>query len=177
MVSETTDCKIRLTAIVMSKIQIITCKSPADYQKAIQITLDYMDWLNIDLGFQNTEKEFQTFPEMYGEPNGLFLLAEVDETLAGGVGFRQLEDGICEMKRLYVYEKYQKLGLGKKLCEVLIQTAAERGYKKMRLDTLKSMQSAVALYQRLGFYEIPAYCFNPETGAIYMELELRGHNT
>jgi hypothetical protein len=46
----------------------------------------------------------------------------------------------------------------------------------MRLDTLPSMGSARALYARLGFREIPPYCFNPIAGTSFMELDL-GANT
>jgi putative acetyltransferase len=42
----------------------------------------------------------------------------------------------------------------------------------MYLDTLDSMTSARSLYQRLGFREIEAYCFNPLPGATYMARDL-----
>jgi putative acetyltransferase len=43
----------------------------------------------------------------------------------------------------------------------------------MRLDTIPSvMGSAIALYRSLGFRDIPAYCFNPVPGALFLELGL-----
>jgi len=43
----------------------------------------------------------------------------------------------------------------------------------MRLDTVEPvMKDAVAMYRKLGFNEIAAYCANPIAGALYMELEL-----
>ena len=59
-----------------------------------------MQWLGMDLNFQNTEKEFQIFETMYGKPTGVFIYATMDNEVVGGVAIRRLEAGICEMKRL-----------------------------------------------------------------------------
>jgi hypothetical protein len=37
------------------------------------------------------------------------------------------------------------------------------------------MKTAIALYESLGFRRIDAYRYNPEKGAIFMELTLRDH--
>jgi ribosomal protein S18 acetylase RimI-like enzyme len=42
----------------------------------------------------------------------------------------------------------------------------------MRLDTVPGMEKAQALYQRLGFREIPPYADNPVPGTRFLELEL-----
>jgi putative acetyltransferase len=42
----------------------------------------------------------------------------------------------------------------------------------MRLDTVPSMVSAIALYRSLGFKEIAPYRYNPLKGAKFMELQL-----
>jgi ribosomal protein S18 acetylase RimI-like enzyme len=42
----------------------------------------------------------------------------------------------------------------------------------MRLDTVPSMESAIALYRSLGFREIAPYRVNPIAGAMFFELQL-----
>jgi ribosomal protein S18 acetylase RimI-like enzyme len=42
----------------------------------------------------------------------------------------------------------------------------------MRLDTLTTMESAVALYRSFGFRDIAPYIFNPIQGALFMERDL-----
>ena len=110
---------------------------------------------------------------MYRPPDGLFLLAWHHGVLAGGVGFRKFDAKVCEMKRLFVYEKLRGIRFGRSLCIELIKKAKKAGYEKMRLDTLGKMKAAIRLYTTLGFKEIAPYRFNPDPTAKYMELHLR----
>jgi putative acetyltransferase len=90
----------------------------------------------------------------------------------GVVGLRPLAAEVCEMKRLYVREAGCGTGCGRALAEAVIAAAIERGYRAMRLDTLKSMHRAQALYRALGFREIARYYENPLPGTRYFELTL-----
>jgi ribosomal protein S18 acetylase RimI-like enzyme len=96
-----------------------------------------------------------------------------DENLVGCVAMRKLEEGICEMKRLYVRSEFRGAGAGRELANALIAEARSIGYGKMRLDTLPIMREAQQLYRVLGFREIPAYQKNPTPGALFFELDLR----
>ncbi|MEM9324859.1 MAG: GNAT family N-acetyltransferase [Bacteroidota bacterium] len=149
-----------------------TCESIEDYEIAKKLTTDYMEWLQMDLCFQSIDKEFETFSQMYGPPSGRFLYATIDGVVAGGVGVRKINDQVCEMKRLYVYEEFQGLGLGRRLCDELLKVAQDLGYARMRLDTVEKLQRAIHLYQKMGFYEIPKYYENPDKTVRFMELAL-----
>jgi putative acetyltransferase len=153
-------------------IEIKHCSTDSDFSLALKITKEYIRWLNMDLSFQDIDKEFSNFDSMYGPPSGLFLLAWHRGELGGGVGLRILEANICEMKRLFVYEKFHGKGLGRSLCTELIQESMKLEYEKMRLDTLGQMKAAMRLYENLGFKEIEPYRFNPDPTTKYMELRL-----
>ena len=156
-----------------TSVEIKSCKTAADFKLAEQLTRDYVSWLKMDLSFQDIDLEMKTFSTMYAAPRGHFLLAKIDGQLAGGVGYRSLGGGVCEMKRLFVYQQYQGRGVGRQLCHQLIQLAKQDGYRLMRLDTLGDMVEAIALYRGLGFESIAAYRYNPDPTARYYELNLK----
>ena len=87
---------------------------------------------------------------------------------------RKLEDdGVCEMKRLFVRDKFRGSGIGVTLIERSIAEARAMGYNRMRLDTFPpKMGKAVQLYEAYGFREIQRYYDNPNPEALFMELKL-----
>jgi putative acetyltransferase len=135
---------------------------------------EYADSLGIDLCFQGFEQELAGLPGSYAPPQGRLLLAREDGQTAGCIALRPLEPGTCEMKRLYVRPAFRTHGIGRVLVDRLIQEARQAGYRHMRLDTLPSMATALALYRRLGFREIAPYYKNPVAGAVFLELPLDG---
>lgn len=134
---------------------------------------EYEAWLGMDLCFQGFEAELAELPGKFAMPNGRLYLAYSDEKLAGCIALRKLDDGICEMKRLFVREGFRGERIGIQLIEKVIEDATTLGYKKMRLDTFPpKMGKAVSLYHSHGFEPIPAYYDNPHPDVLFMELAL-----
>ncbi|MGB0881837.1 MAG: GNAT family N-acetyltransferase [Vicingaceae bacterium] len=152
--------------------KLIICNTLHDFDLAKKMTLDYFDWLGEDLFYQGLEREMSFFHHIYNKPKGAFIYVKINDEIAGGVGVRKLEEGICEMKRLYVYEKYRGHNLGQLLCDKLIEISKQLGYSKMRLDTLPTLKNAVELYEKMGFNPIPKYYNNPDARVVYLEKEL-----
>ena len=74
---------------------------------------------------------------------------------------------------LFVRPEFRRMKLGLKLTQHIIDEARSIGYTVMRLDTIRgTMDNAIALYESVGFSEIPAYYHNPIPNAFYMELRL-----
>jgi ribosomal protein S18 acetylase RimI-like enzyme len=135
--------------------------------------LEYQDWLQVDLCFQDFEAELASLPGAYAPPKGGLWLAYVDGALAGCIGFRPHKGGsACEMKRLWLRPACRGLGLGRRLAEICIGAARAAGHGTICLDTLSFMDAARALYADLGFHEIPAYYNNPLDDVRYLELDL-----
>jgi len=145
----------------------------ADIDDVRALFREYEAWLQADLCFQGFEEELATLPGKYVPPKGRLLLAELDGRLAGVIALREFGPGVCEMKRLFVREFARGHRVGRALAERLVAEAKGAGYRAMRLDTMPDrMGPANALYEALGFRDIPAYYANPIPDVRYMELDL-----
>ena len=152
--------------------KIVTVNTETEYAAASALFKEYAEWLNIDLSFQNFEEELLQLKEMYSEPTGAIFLLQQDKEFIGCVAIRKKEDGIAELKRMYIQPATRKSGGGTLLLEKALSAAKTFGYKLIRLDTLATMTPAINLYKKHGFYEIPAYYFNPEENAVFFERAL-----
>lgn len=98
--------------------------------------------------------------------------AATTEQIIGCLGVRVFTASqSCELKRLYLTPESRGLGAAKLLLEVSIARARELGYREVLLDTLRSMTSARALYEKYGFGLVPAY-YQSHPDAVFYRLGL-----
>jgi putative acetyltransferase len=157
-------------------LSIIQAENPQQIATARELMIEYATVLGVDLCFQNFDEEVRTLPGKYAPPAGRIFLADWNGQAAGVIAMRPLEEaGVCEMKRLFVRPTFRGKSLGRALAERLIAEAAAIGYRKMKLDTMQGkMDQAIALYEALGFREVPPYYPSPVRETRFMELELVG---
>jgi ribosomal protein S18 acetylase RimI-like enzyme len=157
-------------------IQIIQAHGLTDMDHARAIFQEYAATLSVDLCFQGFEQELLDLPGEYASPRGALLLAWLEGALAGCCALRPLDScdyaNAAEMKRLFVRPACRGLGLGRQLTEAILDAARAAGYSCVLLDTLDDMESARALYEDLGFVEIPPYYHNPHAGAHYLKVDI-----
>jgi ribosomal protein S18 acetylase RimI-like enzyme len=166
-------------------LDIRPATTAADFQAVRTLVLSFIGWLRvlfaddpalIDEYFIAVQPELDSLPGPYGPPGGRLLLATLDGRAVGTVALRDLGDGTCEMKRMYVDTTVHGQGVGRALAEALVAQARLLGYARMRLDTSRRQAAAIRLYRRLGFDEIAPYY---DASALvresmhFMELSLR----
>lgn len=75
----------------------------------------------------------------------------------GGGAIRRYDDETVELKRVFVHNEYQGQGIGSRLVSLLIEWAAQLGYRRMILETGELLAESCAVYRKLGFTVIPNY--------------------
>lgn len=153
--------------------RMIEIKAAYDNLDAIRdLFREYAQGLGIDLCFQDFEHELDSLPGKYAEPMGRLYLAYDQDQAIACIALRPFDEGVGEVKRLYVKPSHRGKGLSKQLAKQIIQDAKNIGYKRLVLDTLNTMNPAMNLYKALGFVETEAYYPNPLEGATYFALDL-----
>lgn len=161
------------------------------------MTSKYLEWLEVDLGFQGVENELASLPGNYHpDAGGCMLLAYKTTTEStsgnttvciGAVALRPLSGqhlshltalegidpkDICEMKRLFVIDDHQNQGVGTQLIFDITEAAKKLGYKAIVLDTLERLSGANKVYKKQGFNLCERYNDNPLPGVLYFMKKL-----
>ena len=128
---------------------------------------EYWESLGLPLNFQGFGEQLRSLPGEF-----VLLIARQESEVAGTVALRPLRAGACEVKRLYVPDRFRGHGLGRKLLQAAIEDPRQTGYSEMYCDTLLDMQEAAKLYDSSGFTRVEPYSNHPTPGALYFRLVL-----
>ena len=141
-----------------------------------ELIIEYSRSIGSCVCFQSLNDELEHLGERYSPPNGgLFAAIDSNGRVCGCAAWRSLTHERSEMKRLYVRPDVRGMGVGERLARAVIGSAQRAGYADIVLDTLATqMSSAIALYKKIGFEEIPPYSENLLPDAVYMRLSLNG---
>ncbi|MEJ7893232.1 MAG: GNAT family N-acetyltransferase [Solirubrobacteraceae bacterium] len=102
-----------------------------------------------------------TTVEDFSPPGGGFVGVYEDGRPIAGGGIRRLDEGVGEVKRMYVVAELRGRGVARLLLGALEDLARDLGYTRVRLDTGAEQPHARALYASAGYFEIDDYNGNP----------------
>jgi putative acetyltransferase len=140
-----------------------------DWRRLRALLEAYAAELGVDLAFQGFGQELDGLAAAYPPPGGAWLALRAGVPV-GCVALRSLGDGFAELKRLFSVCAARGCGVGRALVETALGAARAGGFSGVRLDTLRGMDAARALYASLGFVPIAPYRMNPLPGAAFLEL-------
>lgn len=114
-------------------------------------------------------------PAEFVPPRGLFLAAEMDGEPVGSGAWRSVDDGVAEIKRVYVAPAFRRRGLAQLIVAVLESSAAEAGCRSVVLNSGVRQPEALALYRQLGYGPVSGYgVYACAPGAVFLGKELVG---
>jgi GNAT superfamily N-acetyltransferase len=116
-------------------------------------------------------------PRLLG-PGGRLLVARLEDTPVGVGALKPVDEATAEIKRMYVRPQAQGIGVGRAILARLVLDARAERYTTIRLETLRLMTKAQAMYRAFGFVEVPRFDGSEvantvlEPCTIFMELDL-----
>ena len=123
---------------------------------AVELLAAMEAWIASNLGPADERTSTVAATEMV-PPDGAFVVVVEDGRPVAGGGVRRLDDGLAELKRMYVVPEARGRGHGRRLLDALEAAARDLGYRRVRLDTAASMTAAMAMYRSSGYADIPDY--------------------
>jgi GNAT superfamily N-acetyltransferase len=114
-------------------------------------------WVAEGWGPTTPDRTSTVTPSEMVPPRGAYVVVREDGRAVAGGGIRRLEEGVCEIKRMFVVPEARGRGHGRRLLSALERAAFDLGYRRIRLDTAQSMTTAMAMYRASGYRPIPDY--------------------
>jgi putative acetyltransferase len=97
----------------------------------------------------------------YAVPGTAYSVLESDGRVIGGAGFAPLvggEEGVCELRKMYLTPTMRGRGFGRILLEKVLEAAKSAGYRRCYLESFDTMTQAQRLYEQFGFVRLTARC-------------------
>lgn len=116
--------------------------------------------------YEDDEGASPADPSDFLPPLGVFLVGSEGGTDMACGGLKPLEDGVGEVKRMYVDPEYRGRGHSRTLLKALVAHARQVGLREVWLETGTRQVPAVQLYESEGFERMPPYGYwkdHPET--------------
>lgn len=120
---------------------------------------------------ETTDADLKDIETNYLKGGGAFELIEDRGRLIGTVGLYPIDEGVCELRKMYLLPEARGTGLGKYILERTVDQAKHLGFRKVVLETSSKLVAAIQLYRRFGFSPIRLAHPSPRADQAY-ELDL-----
>lgn len=129
-----------------------------DYDDSHQAAFKHIScqWLEKYVSVEPEDEKILNHPRTYVlDPGGCIFMAAYHGELVGCVALIPAGPQTFEIAKLGVLEGYQNLGIGRQLMCHALDRACQLGAQRLILFTNTKLETAIRLYEQLGFTEIP----------------------
>lgn len=132
-----------------------------------------IEWISQYFTVEKHDLEQLDQPDVYVLPNGgqVFLARRGDE-IVGCVAIVNTGVTGFELAKMAVSPDVQGRGIGKQLALAAIDYARQLGVKTIWLESNRVLKTALTMYERVGFREVPSIPTPYARADIRMEMEL-----
>jgi GNAT superfamily N-acetyltransferase len=177
-----------------SPIELVAVDDTATREAARHLIAEYLRWIassaaaSYGLSFDIDAMVTSDIEDRakFHPPSGRFYVIRREDSNVGVGCLTRITPSVAEIQRMYVQPHVRGVGAGRLLLQQLLSDARAIGYEVVRLESLKFLSAAHALYKSVGFAEIIPYADNSMTtyqprdtmdtyrsSAVFMELHLR----
>jgi N-acetylglutamate synthase-like GNAT family acetyltransferase len=132
-----------------------------------------VEWLEKYFAVLQSDEFILTNPvESIIGKGGCIHFAKMDNEIVGTFALIKIDEYTYELAKMAVTEKYQSLGIGKRLMEYAIKKAKDMGINRLILYSNTDLKIALSMYAKFGFRIVPKTDFHNERANIKMEMRL-----
>lgn len=102
------------------------------------------------------QPDLRDIPGFYQHGAGNFWLASIDGELVGTIALKDVGDGVCALRKMFVKKAFRgrERGIAGRLMQSLISWAKEKSVREMYLGTVDVYHAAHRFYEKSGFVEV-----------------------
>ncbi len=114
------------------------------------------DWIEKYFWMEPIDFEVLQHPDEHIlKKGGTIFMGAYNKEIAGTAAVKYVEPGTYEFTKVAVDEKFQGKKIGKAIAEAAIKWSKDLGAKRIILYSNTKLETAIAMYRKLGFKEIP----------------------
>lgn len=129
---------------------------PFSTELAAHIKILNLEWLTKYFKVEPKDKIVLSDPQgQIIDKGGFIFYAKYKDAIIGTVSLIKIDDSVFELSKMAVTDGVQGLGIGTKMLLHCIAVAQENEWDKLILYSNRKLGSAIHLYEKFGFVEIP----------------------
>lgn len=138
-----------------------------DRDAILRLTEYCLGEFGFEVDLETSESDLIDLEHTYRDPGYFEIAEDARGRLLGCCGLAPSSPMDCKLRKMYVEPAARGTGLGRALLQRFLERAAERGFRKVVLETTHRMQAAMRLYERNGFRRIDGHAASPRCDRIY----------
>lgn len=102
-------------------------------------------------GFSFSDPILHQLSDVYSQQGSAYWVVELDGIVSGGVGIAPMEDGYCELQKLYFLPSVRGMGIARRMVITALEFARQQGYAYCYLESTATLKASLKLYESVGF--------------------------